>query len=196
MKLVVPLRIVIAAVLVSSCSDFDMDTLSNRQCPVGEKACVMVSKESPSQRQWQCVSKTNPNTGCATDKGDGQCVPCGYSNAATACNPDGTCGISECNAGFANCNNLRDDGCEVDIKFDKNNCGACGTRCSTVHGIPGCASGVCLTYCEAGWDDCNKNETTSNDGCETDLNNSPEHCGTCRHQCASGKQCIGGKCSP
>jgi hypothetical protein len=36
--------------------------------------------------------------------------------------------VAACNAGFANCNASATDGCEVNLRTDVNNCGACGAR--------------------------------------------------------------------
>ena len=40
----------------------------------------------------------------------------------------GSCDIA-CDEGFADCNGYQGDGCEVDLKRDPANCGACGAKC-------------------------------------------------------------------
>jgi len=56
---------------------------------------------------------------------------CAFANATPACNPNSAtqCAIGSCNAGFADCNGLPADGCEVDTRSDSLNCGVCGGFC-------------------------------------------------------------------
>jgi hypothetical protein len=74
-----------------------------------------------------------------------QSVPCGgpcppLPNANTACIAN-TCVLTSCNSGFADCNSVRTDGCEVNINTDRNNCGSCGRVCA---GAQTCVNGVCV----------------------------------------------------
>jgi hypothetical protein len=55
----------------------------------------------------------------------------------------GHCGYV-CYPGFADCNHLLSDGCEVDLRSDQKNCGGCGKACDAAHGQP-CVLGKCLT---------------------------------------------------
>src|SRR5207245_1017521 len=70
-----------------------------------------------------------------------------------------------CNLGFGDCNGNPADGCEVDVRTDAQNCGACGSTCA-----PGvaCNCGSCDVccgahstcaglgcVCDAGYADCN-----------------------------------------
>ena len=41
----------------------------------------------------------------------------------------GLCIVSGCTTNYGDCNGKGDDGCEVDLRFNDNNCGSCGTRC-------------------------------------------------------------------
>ncbi len=86
-----------------------------------------------------------------------------------------------CAAGFADCNNVPGDGCEINTKTSIGNCGGCGTVCSGSHITAACGGGVCNGACAAGFSDCNNNKLT--DGCElassADLNN----CGGCGVVC-------------
>ena len=113
-----------------------------------------------------CVSATSDPNNC------GACGHvCSFPNATAMC-VNSTCQIGSCNPGFANCNGVASDGCEVNLNTDPNNCGTCGHVCpsggsclnGTCAGGPGaicgtnsqCASGICsggfccTTACVAG----------------------------------------------
>jgi hypothetical protein len=123
-------------------------------------------------------------------------VACGpYPNAEPGCT-DGTCTISGCDDGFANCDAARDNGCEVDLR-DPLTCGRCGNDCS---GLPNVASAACTEgecadlVCEDGWDDCDGN---SANGCEQSLS-SAAHCGGCNQPCERDNAvtvCSAGSCA-
>ncbi|MBN9163629.1 MAG: hypothetical protein J0I07_21865 [Myxococcales bacterium] len=76
---------------------------------------------------------------------------------------------------FKDCNGLVDDGCEIDISFDANNCGACGNKCPD--GQP-CLAGKC--GCKSGLTWCDSNGAT---GC-FDLSSNDSRCGSCDNKCA------------
>jgi hypothetical protein len=72
------------------------------------------------------------------------CGNCG-TVCPTAQNATPMCSNSQCvlvcNAGFANCDNLPGNGCEVNINdSDNSNCGSCGVVCS---GTMTCVNGMC-----------------------------------------------------
>ena len=85
-------------------------------------------------------------------------------------------------------------GC-YDLTSDKDNCGACGVRCSpgVQRGIEACVYGECQTSCHEGWDDCNGNRS---DGCETHIASDPNNCGGCGIVCdgIAGQACVDGQC--
>jgi hypothetical protein len=92
----------------------------------------------------------------------------------------GECLVKSCVEPFANCNARSDDGCEVNVSADAQNCGSCGKTCSKIHGAPSCENGRCLIRCDAGWDDCNDNRA---DGCERPMTSDTLNCGECGHVC-------------
>jgi len=82
------------------------------------------------------------------------CGGCGIRCASSNGNEIGVCrgGVctTECVPGFANCNGDSDDGCEVDLRSDGANCGACGVACDQRAGQP-CIEGKCLMVeCDGG----------------------------------------------
>ncbi len=74
----------------------------------------------------------------------------------------GACAITSCDPGYADCNKTLGDGCEVDTKTDKANCGKCGTACSG--GTPVCGQGTCIATT------CGNNVIDSGERCDGTLN--------------------------
>lgn len=96
--------------------------------------------------------------------------------------------------------NMRDDDCDgsTDEDFvldtDTMNCGACGHACAFANATGSCVGGACvITACTAGFDDCN---ALGDDGCEIDLVNDPDHCGSCAMVCvAPDRACCAMACA-
>ena len=129
----------------------------------------------------------------------GDCgVVCSTNHIATpTCN--GACN-GACDTGFGDCDNnktVAGNGCETNVFTDANNCGTCGTKCSTNH-VPAVCSNVggvgkCSGACDSGWGDCNTNKQS--DGCETDTTRDSSNCGTCAKVCAAGsRKCDASNC--
>ncbi len=139
---------------------------------------------------------SNPDDGCekslTTLTDCGSCgTSCSLSNATASCST-GTCAVSACNSGYANCNGTNSDGCEVHTQTDVNNCGACGSQCSSNNGTPSCSLGACGIACNANWGNCDGDAKTN--GCETDLLTSQNNCGACGHACTASQTCVNGAC--
>ena len=64
---------------------------------------------------------------------------CSFPHAVPECNA-GACGFTVCEAGYADCNGVQADGCEVSLASDAGHCGLCGNACAT--GLS-CAAGAC-----------------------------------------------------
>ncbi len=112
----------------------------------GQGACVAGSCQVKQCNSGFANCDWSPYNGCETNMYNDtkNCGACGlvcsaYANAVTACN-NSVCAISNCAQGFANCNGMTNDGCEVNIYGDDNNCGACGNVCGM---FKSCSFGVC-----------------------------------------------------
>jgi hypothetical protein len=68
------------------------------------------------------------------------CGNCNIPNAKTKC-VNNMCAFDGCAVGFADCNNNLNDGCEVNITSDSNNCGQCGMVCPNNAKV--CVASVC-----------------------------------------------------
>ncbi len=92
---------------------------------------------------------------------------CPLPNAENGCS-GGKCYIKKCFVGWADCNGIAEDGCEIDLNSDDNNCGKCGRVCSLPNANAICAGedgdGICeVEWCKSGW--LNENGLHE-DGCE------------------------------
>jgi hypothetical protein len=127
--------------------------------------------------------------GCETNiAADPQnCGSCG--NACTA--PAGktatctasTCGVSDCAAPLADCDQDGTGSCETNLQTSAAHCGFCGNACSYAHGQGACSGGCQLASCDAGWGDC---DDDASNGCETATSSSVQHCLGCGNACPGG----------
>ncbi|WP_437774529.1 hypothetical protein [Sorangium sp. So ce1097] len=108
---------------------------------------------------------------------------------------NGVCGETICPAGRGDCNGDPEDGCEVNLAADAQNCGTCGSLCTVANGTGKCtATGCAIDRCDAGFADC---DGSYDNGCETSTDTSLSHCGGCGETCtiAGGTpKCEGGDC--
>jgi len=107
----------------------------------------------------------------------------------------GTCAIT-CDAGWADANGDRADGCELDVTTDAN-CGTPGNACvSGLGDVNTCVGGSCSTIaCASDTANCN---TAVGDGCEVSLAGDVAHCGACNHACAVANatpSCVASACA-
>lgn len=120
---------------------------------------------------------------------------CSFGNAAASC-ADGACQLGACNDGYASCDSLSANGCEVNTLTDVKHCGGCDKPCSATNGEPICVKGVCeTTDCPPGLGDCNH---LAGDGCETNLSNGWKNCGACGNVCDLANSlpaCVKGMCA-
>ncbi|MES1182158.1 MAG: hypothetical protein ABUL60_00010 [Myxococcales bacterium] len=108
---------------------------------------------------------------------------CDLPNATAECSA-GECHIKTdgCAPGFQDCNGKPEDGCEVDLKTNKLNCGTCNKICPDLNGTPSCVAGLCEIACNDGFQDC---DDTRDNGCEINTNTSSKNCGMCDKKCAA-----------
>ncbi len=138
--------------------------------------------------------------GCevSLDSDPAHCGSCGNTcptppNASATC-AGGACGYT-CDAGFADCDGLAANGCEIDLQTDPTHCGSCANACNLANAVEGCSAGSCtIASCDNGFDDC---DGLVPNGCEVNLQTDPTHCGACPTVCnlANATQlCSGGTC--
>ncbi len=101
----------------------------------GTGSCVSTCTPPQTNCSGMCVDTAVDRNNCG---GCGQVCPT-FPNSMQAC-AAGVCTIAGCNPGFANCNGNVSDGCEINTRTDRNNCGACGHACDLGQN---CTSGVC-----------------------------------------------------
>lgn len=140
---------------------------------------------------------SDPRDGCETAlDSTAHCGACDRActlDGATASCAHGTCGISLCELGLGDCDQVTANGCETPLDTLAA-CGACGSPCSLAHADESCSTGSCMIVrCDAGWGDC---DGRAENGCETSLD-SLTTCGTCTGTCdlaRASETCATGTC--
>jgi hypothetical protein len=139
--------------------------------------------------------------GCETylPTSDAHCGACNRGCSSINRQPGCSGGVctGECVAGFGDCDESRENGCETDLTSGVEHCGACGRSCASLHVDSAvCEAGACLGPCTPGWEDCNGDRAL--DGCETNLDEDVNRCGGCGAQACSSTNitpdCSGGEC--
>ncbi|MBI5518382.1 MAG: hypothetical protein HY909_31715 [Deltaproteobacteria bacterium] len=168
-------------------------------CPMGqmcnmgrcELRCTAPMTVCGSGAMARCANTQTDPTAC------GSCATaCAAPANARATCAAGACGF-ECNAGFADCDGMAGNGCEVELAASVAHCGRCTNRCAFANAAATCAMGGCaLGACNAGFGNC---DGMAANGCETDTNSSTTHCGRCMNACVAPGggtgSCSGGSCA-
>ena len=135
-----------------------------------------------------------------TDDDPDNCGACGHS-----CAPDhvdnkacagGQCTYHQCDTNYGDCDGDPSNGCETCLTCTIDNCGGCGIKCLAVHTqqLQCSDQGTCdWTTCMAGWGDC---DNSTDNGCETNIDSDPAHCGPGCTPCTAGQTCVSGVCTP
>ncbi len=136
--------------------------------------------------------------GCetATTSDPNNCGGCGnvctLAHASATCTSS-SCAVASCTPGFADCDHVASNGCEVNTASSAGNCGACGTVCSLPNATSACSASACaVAVCNTGFGDC---DGVASNGCEANLQSDPNHCGACGTACGTGKLCVNGGCA-
>ncbi len=87
-----------------------------------------------------------------------------------------------CSEGYDDCNVQA--GCETAISGNIDNCGDCGYSCNehataNMHATA-CLNSVCQYACDSGYADCSSSQA----GCETNINQNINNCGACNYVCS------------
>ena len=115
-------------------------------------------------------------------------VRCGLPGATGAC-VAGACEFAMCTGGLLNCDLEEGNGCEVDPLSDPLHCGACDAPCVFgPNSTPVCDAGACSLICDPGFTDC---DGVASNGCEADLMNDPDFCGSCTTRCSNRDNAAG-----
>ncbi len=149
-------------------------------CAGGRCATVDAGVDVPADDGAMCVSMT-PGNCCG--------IACPTHPTGTPTCSSGRCGIMcvSIAGAFVNgdCDGNAANGCEVDLRTDNGNCGACGAACASRRR---CVNRACV--CPVGFGDCDGDPSN---GCETDVTISTLHCGRCGNRCTGG--CRNGTCA-
>lgn len=156
----------------------------------GSGQCVMTCNvgydDCDDSRSTGCETNIRTTLNC------GRCgSTCSYANATASCT-DGTCALTSCTSGYADCNmDLALDGCEERLNTNAH-CGQCGRACSLANASASCSSGTCqVASCNANFGNCDGQADT---GCEANLDSSNQHCGNCNFACPYNQTCAAGRC--
>ena len=107
--------------------------------------------------------------------------PCDLDNASGEC-IGGECGVAECDAGWGDCNEDPEDGCEHDVLADDDNCGSCDNLC------------VGEEFCEDGWCVIDCGALTFCMGECVNVMNDARHCDGCGEACEVEDPTLVGVC--
>ena len=195
------LALLAALALLAGCgSDAAGGDSCGNTCPAGAVCERGVCVTAPCAPGFADCNHS-PGDGCEIETGtdDANCGACGTPCTAdhgTAVCTDGTCGITVCEPGFADCDHSVTTGCEQDIGSTLATCGGCETACAPTDATGVCEGGHCgISSCDPGHDSCDLDPAN---GCEVDVTDDPVHCGSCGHECVvahASPACVDSQCA-
>jgi len=175
------------------CGERCVDTATHAEhCGGCDRPCRL-----PGVEVAACTAGTCTVIRCATDAGDcngmasdgceqdlssslEHCGACGracrFANATARCE-GGMCRMGACDEGWADCDGNPATGCEVNLRVDPTNCGACSMGAMPRGCASGqvCSAGVCRPACDMG--------TVACGGLCIDVTNDARNCGACNAVC-------------
>jgi hypothetical protein len=168
-------------------------------CQAGSQICSGGSCLASTCPAGKAECDGDTSVGCETDLTSSlsNCSFCGNVCMAANGTPqcvNSACGVAGCNGGYADCDALPSNGCEVTLANNVAHCGDCTVACSNAHGSTSCAAGACAPVCSTNYGNCDGDTTN---GCEASLN-SVSNCGMCGKTCpANGGTagCAAGVCT-
>jgi hypothetical protein len=118
---------------------FDIDHQPGNGC---EYACAITGREVCDGVDNDCNDNVDETFNFQNDPNNcGQCGRrCEFANGVGICQ-NGQCRLDSCRAGFDDCNDVQDDGCETDLN-NPLTCGGCNNRCDPVT-TSGCTNQTC-----------------------------------------------------
>ncbi len=126
------------------------------------------------------TSKTADAAAAEASSSSPACSKCpGYAHSDATCAND-KCGYT-CQAGYLDCDQIAETGCEVEAKSTPEHCGTCDHSCPVPdNSLAQCVDGKCGSTCQIGFSDC----IDGKPGCETNVDTDVFHCGDCKTVCA------------
>jgi hypothetical protein len=177
----------------SFCANLSLDPANCNACG---RVCSSANVPTPTCAAGVCNGACAAGFGdCDANRQSNGCetplttlINCGGCGAAcpTRSNSTPSCATGACTfacaTGFADCDRVAGNGCEVSLATSAGHCGACGVVCSSNHVAPVCAASTCAGACATGYADCNADKQS--DGCETSTSFDPSNCGGCGLVCS------------
>ena len=148
-----------------------------------EYACALLGDETCNGNDDNCDGLIDEAFDFQNDVNNcGGCFArCILPNATPRCQL-GLCRVESCSANTDDCNGEPEDGCEVFLNFDNDNCGVCGQVCDPPNADGQCANAQCrVAQCDGGFNDCDR---LAESGCESEAAVDVDNCGFCGLRCA------------